>query len=812
MNSFWQDLRFGLRTLLKSPGFTAVAVITLALGIGANTAIFSVVNGVLLKPLPYPQPDRIMKVWGHATGLGLPKDLIWFSALEFRELEEYNKDLADQAAIGGASFDITGGGAPEHLEGVQVSPSFFSILGLQPVLGRTFTAEDGQPGHDQVLVLGNGLWKRRFGSDRGVIGRTLDVNGKAMTVVGVLPPGFDYPYQSELWQPLAFTAEDLAPGNRGNHGYEVIARTRPGVTIQQARADMENVGRTILRRNPNYPYRELNYNVLLVPLLEETVGDVQSALWVLVGAVGMVLLIACVNVASLLLARASSRDKEVAIRVALGARRGRIIRQLLTESVLLSGIGGLAGLILAPFALREIIQLGNVALPRLGNIEIDTSVLLFTLLVSIGTGVLFGLAPAWQVVSSPPSEQLNDAGRGSSEKGAKGRLRRLLVVSETALSVILLVGAGLLIHSFLNILAIDPGFHAEKVLTMRMSLPPERYSTPAQISNFYREVVARVDHLPGVESAGAANALPLTNSGSSGTVTIDTNEVSPDQRQVETDRLPVTPGYFEAMGFQLVEGRFFTASDAETSQPVAVVDDTLARTYFGRNDAIGKRVKIGGTQSTNPWLTIVGIVRHIHYRAVEAPSRIQLYWPEAQRPNPTMSLAVRSAVDPLSLAPAVESAIGLVDPDQPVYAVRSLEQLRSAWVSERFLALLLVGIFAGLALVLAAVGIYGVMAYAVTRRTCEIGIRMALGAEPETVMRMVVGDGLALAGIGLAVGIAVSLIVTRLLASMLYGVKASDPLAFGGGAILLLLVAVGACSIPARRAMRVDPIVALRHE
>jgi putative ABC transport system permease protein len=812
MNSFWQDLRFGLRTLVKSPGFTAIAVITLALGIGANTAIFSVVNGVLLKPLPYPEPDRIMKVWGRATGLGLPKDQIWFSAPEFRELEEYNKSLADEAAMGGASFDIAGGGAPEHLEGAQVSPSFFSILGLQPVLGRTFTAEDGQPGHDQVLVLGNGLWKRRFGSDPGVIGRTLDVNGKAMTVVGVLPPGFDYPDESELWQPLAFTAQDLAPDNRGNHQYEVIARIKPGVALTQARADMENVGSTIVRRNPDYGYRQFNYNILLVPLLEETVGDVQSALWVLVGAVGMVLVIACVNVASLLLARASSRDKELAIRVALGAPRGRIIRQLLTESILLAGIGGLAGLILAPFALHEIIELGSIALPRVGNVQIDGAVLLFTALVSLGTGILFGLAPAWQVVSSAPSEELNDAGRGSSEKGAKGRLRRVLVVAETALSVVLLVGAGLLIHSFLNILAIDPGFHADKVLTMRISLPPEKYATPAQIANFYREVVARVARLPGVESAGAAIALPLTDNGGSGTVTIDTNEVPPDRRSVETDRRPVTPGYFEAMGFQLVEGRFFTASDSETSEPVAIVDDTLARTYFAHTDAIGKHLKIGGPDSPSPWLTIVGIVRHVHYRAIEAPSRIQLYWPEAQRPVTTMSLAVRSAVAPLSLAPAVVSVIASVDPDQPVYAVRSLEQLRSAWVSERFLALLLVGIFAGLALVLAAVGIYGVMAYAVTRRTCEIGIRMALGAQRQTVMRMIVGEGVVLAGIGLAVGLAVSLIVMRLLSSLLYGVKASDPLAFVGGAILLLLVAVGACYIPARRAMRVDPIVALRYE
>jgi predicted permease len=812
MGILGNDVRYAIRTLAKSPGFTAVALLTLALGIGANTAIFSVVEGVLLKPLPYPEPDKIVKVWGHAVNLGLPKDQIWFSAPEFRELQELNKSLSDSAAMTGVSFNITAGGLPERISGAQVSPSLFSILQVRPIAGRVFTSEEGQTGHNQVLLLGYGLWKRRFGGDPSIVGRVLDANGNAMTVVGVLPKGFDYPFQVEMWQPLAFGPADLAPDNRGNHGYEVIARIKPGMNLAQARSDVQGVARAIVERNPKYAYKKFHYDLVLVPLLEETVGDVQTALWVLVGAVGLVLLIACVNVASLLLARASAREREFAIRVALGAGRGRIIRQLLTESVMLSTAGGLAGLALAPFVLSEILQLGHDSLPRVGNVGIDGWVLLFTVAISVGTGILFGLAPALQAASSAPYEELKEGGRGGTEGGAKGRVRSALVVCETALSVILLVGAGLLMRSFLHVLAIDPGFHADKVLTVSVSLPPQKYATDARVRNFYRELVERIDRLPGVQSAGAADTLPLSNQGNSGDVAIDTQELPLDQTTPETDLRPVTPGYFEAMGFQLVEGRLFTASDSETAQPVAIVDDTLAATYFRRSDPIGKRVKVGGKDSKTPWLTIVGVVRHVHFRAIEAPSRVQVYWPEAQSPVGEMSLAIRTSVDPLSLASAVVQTIQSVDPDQPVYQIRSMEQLRAEWVSQRFLALLLVGLFAGLALVLAAVGIYGVMAYAVTRRTHEIGIRMALGAQSKDVMRLILAQGTALAGIGLGVGVVVGFAVTRLMSSMLYGVSASDPLAFFAGAILLLLVSVAACYIPARRAIRVDPIVALRYE
>jgi predicted permease len=813
LETLWQDIRYGLRMVRRNPGFSAIAVFTLALGIGANTAIFSIVNGVLLKPLPYPEPQEIVKVWGYAENLGLPKDQIWFSAPEFVQLQQFNKSLTAVAAMTDASFNITANGGPERVEGAQVTPAMFSILGVRPAAGRVFTDAEGQPGHDQVLMLGYGLWKRRFGADPSVIGRTLAVNGRAMTIVGVLPLGFNYPYESEMWQPLAFGPSDLTPDNRGNHGYEVIARLKPNVTLAQGRADMQSVAHAIMTASPDYPYKKFNYGMLLVPLLEETVGDVSAALWVLCGAVGLVLLIVCVNVASLLLARASAREREVAIRLALGAGGGRIIRQLLTESILLSGIGGIAGLLLAPFALHEIVQIGNVALPRMGDIQINGWVLLFAAAISIGTGILFGLAPALQAARTAPFEELKEGSHGASESGGKGRTRRVLIVCETALSVILLVGAGLLMRSFLRVLAIDPGFHSDKILTMRIALPQVKYSTPVQNRNFFREAVNRVAQLPGVQAAGATYALPLTSEGSSGSVTMDTQDVPADQRTVETDYGPVTPGYFEAMGFQLLEGRFFNASDTDTSAPVAIIDDTLAHSYFRSGDPIGRRVKLGGSQSKSPWISVVGVVRHIHYRAIEAPSRVQLYWPESQDLfNAPMSLAVRTSVTPLSLATTVIRTIQSLDADQPVYQVRDMTQLRADWVSQRFLALLLVGLFAGIALVLAAVGIYGVMAYSVTRRTHEIGIRLALGAQPRDVLRMMLWQGTTLTGIGLVIGVAMSFAVTRLMSSLLYGVSSSDPLAFLAGAAALFLVALAACYIPAYRATRVDPVIALRHE
>ncbi|MDE3136785.1 MAG: ABC transporter permease, partial [Acidobacteriota bacterium] len=626
MSNLRQDLRYALRMIAKSPGFAGIAILTLALGIGANTAIFSMVEGVLLRPLPYPHPEQLVKVWMRFTGIGLPNDRNWVSPPEFQDLKTLNRSFSGLAAMENANFNITVGDLPQRVEGAAVSPSLFPMLGVNPVLGRAFLPEEAQPGRDQALLLGYGLWQRRFGGDPQVVGRTLIVNGKPMVVVGVLPAGFNYPFEAELWQPLAFTAEELGPNYRGSHGLEVLARLKEGVSLAQAGDDMGAVARSITEQNPGYPYSKFGFSVLAVPLLQDTVGDVQTALWVLLGAVGFVLLIACVNVASLLLARASARGREIAIRVAMGASPRRITRQLLTESTVLAFAGGLVGVPLAPLALSELNQFSTLALPRMSSVRIDVWVLVFAAAISLGTGILFGLAPAWQASRRSTAEELKEGGRGDGGSSSN-RMRHVLVVAETAFSVVLLIGAGLLLRSFLRVLSVDPGFHADRVLTMRLSLPGEKYDKPEKVVAFYRELLRRIDRLPGVEASGAAVALPLSGLGGSGTTTVDTEAVPLDQRTPEADWRPVTPSYFQAIGISLLRGRYFTESDIATSAPVAIVDDTFARTYWPNEDPIGKRIKLGGMKSTAPWMTVVGVVGHVHYRELEAPSRVQLYWP-----------------------------------------------------------------------------------------------------------------------------------------------------------------------------------------
>lgn len=810
--NFARDIRYALRVLAKSPGFAAVAVITLALGIGANTAIFSMLDGILLRPLPYPQPQQLVKVWMRFTGIGLPKDQNWVSPPEFQDLKHLSRSFASLAAMDNASFNITVGGVPERIEGAVVSPSLFAMLGVQPVVGSGFLPDEEQPGRDQELLLSYGLWQRRFGGDPSVVGRTLQVNGDSMLVVGVLPPGFNYPFEAELWQPLAFTPEQLTPNYRGNHGLEVLARLKSGLSLAQARDDMQSVTHSIEQRNPTYPYSRFGFSVVLVPLLQDTVGDVKTALWVLTAAVGFVLLIACVNVAGLLLARASARGREMAIRVAIGASPWRIIRQVLTESTVLAIAGGAAGVALAPLVLGELGNLSSIALPRMAAVRIDGWVLAFAAAITLVTGFLFGMAPAWQASRRAPAEELKEGGRGGGAGAAAGRLRGLLVVAETALSVVLLVGAGLLLRSFVQVLAVDPGFHADKVLTLRVSLPSEKYAKPERIVAFYRDALSRISTLPGVEASGATAALPLSGLGGSGTITIDTQAVPQDQRTPEADWRPVSPGYFSAIGMTLLRGRFFTESDMDNSAPVAIIDDTFARTYWPGENPIGKRVKRGGLQSTAPWMTVVGVVGHVHYRALDAPSRVQLYWPEYQRPYSTMSLAIRTTVDPQTMALPVEGAIHQVDPDQPVYQIRTLRQLRSDWVARRFFSLVLVGLFAALALLLAAIGLFGVMAYSVARRTHEIGIRVALGAHPRDVLRLVLSQGMGLVGAGLVVGLLIALGLVQFMKSLLYQTSAFDPVTFIVVALVLVAVALTACWLPAWRALQVDPTIALRYE
>jgi putative ABC transport system permease protein len=812
MNIFLQDLRYAFRALTKSPGFTAVAVLTLALGIGANTAIFSVVNTVLLKPLPYPNPEALVKVWTHFTGIGLPNDQNWFSAPEFRDVRQQNRSFSDLSVMSTGTYSLGVSGNPQSLNGATVSPGFFTILGVKPYLGRTFSPDEAEQGHDRVVVLGYGLWQRVFGADPQIIGKDLAIDGRSCKVIGVMPRGFDYPSPSDLWTPQVFLPADLAPDSRGNHGYEVLARIKPGVSLAQARSDMQAVSQSIIEQNREYPYQRFGFALILHPLLEETVGDVKTSLWVLMGAVGFVLLLVCANVAGLLLVRSTARQKEIAVRVALGAGIRRITRQLLTESLLLSLLGGLLGLLLTPLLLRVIVTLSATALPRVVSTGIDLGALLFTFAIAVGTGILFGLAPALDASRGVQYQILKEGGRTGTEGRTTNRLRRIFVAAEAALAVLLLAGSGLLLRSFVKLLEVDPGFRSEGVLTLQVALPTAKYPKPEQTRAFFRELVDRVQQLPAVQAAGAVSFLPLSGNGNSGTTTVDSRAVAPQDASPEADWRVVTPGFFQGMGISLISGRFFDARDSDTAAPVAIIDETMARAYWSNEDPVGKRIKRGGMESTTPWMTVVGVVRHVRYRTLEARSRVQLYWPEAQNPTNSMGLAIRAAGDPMSLAPAVQKLVLALDAEQPVDHVLTLQELMADSLARRRLTLTLLAAFAGGAILLAALGIYGVTAYMVTQRQQEIGLRMALGASRSDVLGLVVRQGMSLMLAGLAAGLVLSLGLTWALSSLLFSVRPYDPISLAAAAGALAVVALVACSFPAWRATRVDPLVALRYE
>jgi len=813
VNTWWQDIRYAIRGLVRNPGFTLVTVVTLALGIGANSAIFSVVNTVLLKPLPYGDPSGLVKVWTRFTGIGLPNDQNWFSAPEFRDLSEQNRSLSAVSVLSPGTFNLgLSGSNPQSVTGAAVSPALFTILGINPRLGRTFLAEETEQGRDRVVILSYGLWHRAFGGDPQIVGKEVIVDGRNCQIVGVMPKGFDYPSPSELWMPQVFVPADFAPDNRGNHGYEVLARLKPRVSLAEARQDMAALSKSIIEQNRQYPYQRFGFALLLHPLLEETVSDVKTSLWVLMGAVGFVLLLVCANVAGLLLVRSTARQKEIAIRVALGAGTKRIIRQLLSESLILSLFGGLLGLLLTPILLQLIVSLSATALPRVVSTQIDLGALLFTFVVAVGTGILFGLAPALEASRGVHHETLKEGGRSASEGHTSQRLRRLFVVAEAALAVLLLAGSGLLLRSFVKLLAVDPGFRPEGVLTMQVSLPAERYAKPEQRRAFFQELVARVQRLPGVQAAGAISELPLIGPGNSGTVTVDSRSVTPENASPEADYRAVTPGYFQAMGTSLINGRYFEERDADTAPPVAIIDETMASTFWPYQDPLGKRIKFGGMASKVPWMTIIGVVRHVRYRTLEARSRVQLYYPEAQNPDGSMGLAIRAAGSPMSLAPVVERLVLGIDPQQPVNHVLTMEEVMADSLARRRLTLTLLGIFAGGAMLLAALGIYGVTAYMVTQRQQEIGLRMALGATRGAVLTLVTRQGMSLLAAGLAAGLALSLALMWVLSSLLFAVRPYDPASLAAAVAVLALVALLACSIPAWRATRVDPLEALRYE
>ena len=805
-----QDLRFAIRQMGKRPGFTTVVVLTMALGIGANAAIFSVLDAVLLRPLPYDHPEQLVKVWTRFTGIGQPNDQNWVSAPEFRDFQQLNSAFGELAAIDSGSFNLGVKGSPQRVVGAAVSPGLFGMLGAQPLLGRTFLAEEAQPGRDHEVVLSYGLWRRAFGGKPGVVGSTIAIDGVPTTVVGVMPAGFAYPDEAEIWGPLAFSPGDLSEDSRGNHGLQVLGRIKPGLSLKQVQGEMDRVGKTMVEEHRNYPYRNYGFGIILHPLLEETVGDVKTFLLVLMAAVGLVLLIACANIANLLLARATERQQEMETRLALGASGWRLGRQLLTESVLLAIAGGLFGLAITPWILRGLVAIAAKSLPRAVETGIDWRVLCVATAASLATGILFGLAPAIQAGRRRSFEGLK-GGRSTEGKQPK-RLRSALVIVETALSLLLAAGAGLLLRSFGEILKVDPGFRPEGVLTMRIALPDAVYSKPEQVRGFYERLLDQVRSLPGVESAGAVSALPLSGLGSSGTIMVDSKLVPREVTTPEADQRAATADYFKAMGISLVRGRFFEARDSDTAAPVAIVDESLARTYWPGQDAVGRRLHRGGDGSTAPWATIIGVVRHVRNRTLEARSRVEVYWPENQRSSGAMTLAIRTSGDPMNLAATIQREVSGIDPDLPVYRVRTMTEVMGDSLQRRRLALVLLGVFAGLALLLASLGIYGVTTYGVAQRRMEIGLRMALGADRGQVVRMLIRGGMGTIAVGLALGLGLALSLTRLMHGLLFAVGASDPLSLVGAALLLTIAAFLAILIPAQRATKVNPMDALRYE
>ena len=807
LGDLWQDLRYGLRMLLKNPGFTAVAVIALALGIGANSAIFSVVNTVLLRPLPYKNPERLVMVWEDNSKQGFPRDTP--SPANFMDWRDQNHVFESAAALVEISFNLTGAGDPERIDGQRVSASLFSLLGVEPQLGRAFRAEEDQPGGNHVVIISHGLWQRRFGSDPGIVGKPINLNGESFTVVGVMPRTFQFPTRrDQLWVPIAFNAKEA--GERGNHYLEVIARMKPGVRLQQAQAEMTTIA---TRLQQQYPETNTSIGAVVTPLHEHVVGDIKPALLVLLGAVAFVLLIACANVANLLLARAAVRQKEIALRLALGAGRARLIRQFLTESVLLAALGGGVGLLLAVVGLNVLKRFIPPNISQAHAIAIDAKVLIFTVLVSLVTGLIFGLAPATQAANFNLNDTLKESGRDSAAGSRGNRIRGLLVISEVAVSFILLIGAGLLINSFLHLRNVDPGFRAERALTMKIVLPETRYADKEQRGIFYRELIRRVETLPGVISAAVATNLPLTETGNSVGVSIEGRaDPAPDRVPIVITRI-ISPRYFETMGIPLLKGRAFAEEDKAESPAVVVLSETTARKFWPGEDALGKHIKIGPTNSPNRWLTVVGVVKDVRQFELVVEPKPQMYLPFTQanffEPR---ALVVKTNLEPLSLAATVRKTVWEIDKDQPVSDIASMETIVSESVARQRFSMMLLGIFAGLALVLAAVGIYGVMSYSVAQRTREIGIRMALGAQRTDVLKLTIGQGLRLVVTGVAIGLAAAFVLTRVMATLLFGVSATDPMTFVTISFVLVSVAVLASYIPALRATRVDPMFALRYQ
>ena len=808
MNSFFRDLRYSARMLLKSPGFTVVAVLALTLGIGANTAIFSVVNSVLLRPLPYSDPGRLMQLWEASAKKG--RSEIPASYPNFADWRDQNHVFEHVVAYSDWSFNLTGAGEPERIRSAIVSPAFFSALGIKPIRGRVFLSGEDERGKDLVAVISESLWQRRFNSDPNIVGRSLNLDDKSFTVVGVIARGVQAPVLSdeiELWAPLS---HGFGFTNRYGHYLNVIARLKPDTTPQQAQADMNTIAS---RLEQQYPESNKERGVRVVSLGEQIVGNFRTSLLVMLGAVVFVLLIGAANVANMLLARAAARQKEMAIRTALGAGRWRIVRQLLTESLLLSLISGTFGLLVALWGVNLLVALGPADLPRVKEVTIDLRVLGFTLAVSLLTGILFGLLPALQASRPNLNERLKAGGRSATSGTRRQRLRGFLVIAEIALSLVLLVGAGLLIRSFLRLQAVNPGFNSRNVLTMQLDLSGPNYKKGAQVIAFHDQLLERLKRLPGVQYASTRSFVPIASDASFAYLLFHIESRQPDASEGSVAFYnAVSPDYFQTMMIPLRKGRSFSDRDVKGSQNVAIVNETLARRYFGNEDAIGKRITLEDHPKEADWVTVVGVVGDTKPRELHSEPVAELYMPYDQQPEPGMALMIRSASADSGVANAVRSEVLALDKNQPVYSIRTLDSVLSESVAAPRFRTLLLGVFAGVALILAGVGIYGVISYAVSQRTQEIGIRMALGARATDVLKLVVKGGMMLVLIGVAIGLAGAFALTRLLTTLLFGVTPTDAATFATVSAGLIVVALLACFIPARRATKVDPLVALRYE
>ncbi len=815
---FWQDMRYGLRVMRKNPGFIAIAVLALALGVGANTAIFSVVNAILLHPINYNNPDQVMMVWEKSAKRGFGD--IPTSLPNFLDLRTNSKSFEDLGAFADSNFNLTGGDQPERVIGVPVTASLLSLVGIKPARGRLFLSGEDEPQASRVLILSHHLWQRSFGGNSNIVGQTVALNGDSYTVVGIMPSDFKFPPSfsatvassqyampnADLWVPLT---TDAVPIARDIRTLFMIGRLRSGVTPAVAQSEMNVIAS---RLQKEYPATDADMQVDVIPLRQQITGDIRLALIVLFAAVGCVLLIACANVANLLLAKASGRQKEVAIRTALGATRLRIIRQLLTEGMLLGLAGGFLGSLLAVLVLRQLVIFSpaNVSIPD--NIGIDWPVLAFTLLLSLFTSFVFGLAPALQASRLDLNETLKEGGRGNSGGSKQNRMRSLLVITEVALALVLLIASGLMIKSFLRLQNVNPGFKPENLITLEIQLPQNKYSDKNRQAVFQQQLVQRIAQVPGLQSVGTVDNLPFSGNESNVGLTI---EGQPPLNAAERPRAflrNVSTNYFESMGIPLRKGRPFADSDNGTAPGAAIVNETAARRFWPNEEPLGKRFKRGKADSQNPWVTVVGVVGAVSHTSLEVASQPEVYLPFQQNPELNLTLVARTKSDPKAFAGALRREVSALDKDLPVSNIKFMDEIIGRSVAQPRVYALLLGIFAGLALILASIGIYGVMSYSVTQRTHEIGIRMALGARPRDVLKLIIKQGMILGIAGIIIGLIVSFAVTRVLASQLYGVSSTDPVTFAAISLLLMFVAAIACSIPALRATKVDPMIAVRYE